>query len=246
MYFLKKIIKSMVYRYTATSDSYIKYLRKIGVLIGEDVVIFDPHRTTIDNQNPHMLEIGNHVMMAGPVTIMTHDYSWSVLKYKYAYICGNQRKTSIGNNVFIGWGATILGGTTIGDNVIIGAGSVVKGNVESDSVYAGNPAKKIMSLENFYEKRKNKQLSEAVSYVLQYKKRWGVFPPQEEMDEYFYLFSTDTVNNLAFKKKLKLVGNEEKCILFLSRHTPTFTFESFIDYCERKQKNEDDDSTSGP
>ena len=245
MSFLKKIIKSIVYRYAATSDSYIKYLRKIGAQIGEDVVIFAPHRATVDNQNPHMLEIGNHVMMSGLVTILTHDYSWSVLKYRYACICGNQRKTSIGNNVFIGWGATVLGGTTIGDNVIIGAGSVVSGNVESDSVYAGNPAKKIMSLGEFYEKRKNKQLSEAMSYALQYRKRWGVFPPGEEMDEYFYLFSTDAVNNPAFLKKLKLVGNEEECRQYLSRNTPSFTFGSFIEYCKRRQKSEDDDSTSG-
>lgn len=48
----------------------------------------------------------------------------------------------IGNNVFIGGGATILGGSHIGDNVIIGANSVVSGNVDSNSVYAGNPARK--------------------------------------------------------------------------------------------------------
>lgn len=40
--------------------------------------------------------------MTGPVTILTHDYSWSVLKKKYGIIYGNQRKTVIGNNVFIG------------------------------------------------------------------------------------------------------------------------------------------------
>ena len=49
--------------------------------------------------------------MTGPVTILTHDYSWSVLKKKYGIIYGNQRKTVIGNNVFIGGGATILGGS---------------------------------------------------------------------------------------------------------------------------------------
>lgn len=42
--------------------------------------------------------------MTGPVTILTHDYSWSVLKKKYGIIYGNQRKTVIGNNVFIGGG----------------------------------------------------------------------------------------------------------------------------------------------
>lgn len=48
----------------------------------------------------------------------------------------------IGNNVFIGVGAIILPGITIGNNVIVAAGSVVTKNIEDNSVYAGNPAKK--------------------------------------------------------------------------------------------------------
>lgn len=41
------------------------------------------------------------------------------MKEYNGYIYGNQRKTVIGNNVFIGWGVTILGGSQAGDNVII-------------------------------------------------------------------------------------------------------------------------------
>lgn len=75
---------------------------------------------------------------------------------KYGYIYGNQRKTEIGNNVFIGWGATILGGSQVGNNVIIGANAVVSRIVEDNSVYAGNPAKKIMSLVDFKAKREKR------------------------------------------------------------------------------------------
>ena len=128
--------------YRATAETYIKYSRSKGVKVGENVKIFRPFNTTIDVQNPHLLTIGNDVQITGPVTILTHDYSWSVLKKKYGIIYGNQRKTVIGNNVFIGGGATILGRSHIGDNVIIGANSVVSGNVDSNSVYAGNPARK--------------------------------------------------------------------------------------------------------
>ena len=52
----------------------------------------------------------------------------------------------IGNNVFIGMGATILMGADIGDNCIIGAGSVVKGTIPPNSVVAGNPARVICKL----------------------------------------------------------------------------------------------------
>jgi acetyltransferase-like isoleucine patch superfamily enzyme len=40
----------------------------------------------------------------------------------------------------------ILKGVRIGSGAVIAAGSVVISNVESNSVYAGNPAKKIKSL----------------------------------------------------------------------------------------------------
>lgn len=52
----------------------------------------------------------------------------------------------IGNHVWIGDKATILGGVTIGDNVIIGANSVVTHDVPSHCVAAGNPAKIIKRL----------------------------------------------------------------------------------------------------
>lgn len=53
----------------------------------------------------------------------------------------------IGNNVWIGDKATILGGVHIGDNVIIGANSVVTHDIPSNSMAAGMPAKVIKHLE---------------------------------------------------------------------------------------------------
>lgn len=50
----------------------------------------------------------------------------------------------IGNNVFIGSGARIIGGVTIADNVVIGANAVVtKSITEPGITVAGIPAKKI-------------------------------------------------------------------------------------------------------
>lgn len=53
----------------------------------------------------------------------------------------------IGNNVWIGDKATILGGVTIGDNVIIGANSVVTHDVPSNCMAAGMPAKVLKMLD---------------------------------------------------------------------------------------------------
>lgn len=54
-----------------------------------------------------------------------------------------KRHPTIGNNVVIGAGATILGPITIGDNVRVGAGSVVVKSVPPNSTVVGVPAKMV-------------------------------------------------------------------------------------------------------
>ncbi|NKS84722.1 hypothetical protein GS571_03705 [Rhodococcus hoagii] len=49
----------------------------------------------------------------------------------------------IGNDVWIGAGATVLSGIAIGDGAIVGAGSVVSRDVEPYSIVVGNPARVI-------------------------------------------------------------------------------------------------------
>ena len=47
----------------------------------------------------------------------------------------------IGNNVYIGSGAKILGPIIVGDSCVVGANSVVIKNVKNNTVVAGIPAK---------------------------------------------------------------------------------------------------------
>ena len=68
-------------------------------------------------------------------------------------ILGASGEVAIGNNVFIGMNTIILRGVHIGDNVVIGAGSVVSKDCAENGVYAGSPAKFIMSINDYYEKR---------------------------------------------------------------------------------------------
>lgn len=52
----------------------------------------------------------------------------------------------IGENVFIGPGAKIMGPVFIGDNVIIGANAIVTKDCEPNGVYAGIPAKRLKDI----------------------------------------------------------------------------------------------------
>ena len=64
------------------------------------------------------------------------------------YMNNNEYKdVTIGNNVWIGSGAIILGGITIGDNSIIGAGAVVNKDIPEDSIAVGVPAKVIKKID---------------------------------------------------------------------------------------------------
>ena len=56
-----KKIMSCLLNGKGDSESYIKHLRKIGVKVGDNVIIYSPYKCDIDEQNPHMLEIGNNV-----------------------------------------------------------------------------------------------------------------------------------------------------------------------------------------
>ncbi|MDH4180311.1 MAG: serine O-acetyltransferase, partial [Armatimonadota bacterium] len=52
-----------------------------------------------------------------------------------------KRHPTLGNNVVVGVGASILGSITVGDNALVGAGSVVLKDVPAGSTVVGVPAR---------------------------------------------------------------------------------------------------------
>lgn len=145
MNIIKSIIKEVIYRLRA--DHTTENLIKKGLVVGKN---FKRLRgTIIDPAHCWLISIGDNVTLAPNVHILAHDAS-TCYDLGYAKI----GKVNIGNNVFVGAGSIILPNVSIGDNVIIGAGSIVTKNVESNSVYAGNPAKKIMLYTDYMKKQK--------------------------------------------------------------------------------------------
>ena len=89
--------------------------------------------------------IGDACMIAHGVYIS--DADWHGI-YDRAEPVGNTKPVVLEDNVWIGDSAIICKGVTIGENSIIGAGAVVTKNVPPNSIFAGNPAKLVKTLEN--------------------------------------------------------------------------------------------------
>lgn len=58
----------------------------------------------------------------------------------------NSKPIVIGDGVWLGARATIIGGVTVGRGVVVAAGSVVVRDCDPDTLYAGVPARKIRAL----------------------------------------------------------------------------------------------------
>ena len=231
---IKSILRKAAYGYKAESSSYIEHLKSLGMKIGSDCIIYAPTKTLIDEQYPWMITIGDHVRITEGVKILTHDYSWSVLKNCRGGILGASGIVEIGNNVFIGMNTIIERNVKIGDNVVVGAGSLVTKDCESDSVYAGVPARRLMSINEFFDKRYAKQKVEAKELARRYYERFKRRPNPEVFHEYFMLFETENsvlINNV-FSNKLKLGNTEKQSIEYMEEHAPEFSnYEEFMRYC---------------
>lgn len=133
-----------------------EYRLKRGLTVGENTYIYSWEG--IDGNFPWLVTIGSNTVISSNVTILAHDASTCRVG------CHTKiGRVDIGDNCFIGARSVVLCDVKIGDNVIIGAGSVVTRNLESGYVYAGSPAKKICSFEDY--KKKNKELNETRPYL---------------------------------------------------------------------------------
>lgn len=87
------------------------------------------------------IQVGAGCVIADDVFIASVDHA----RHGDRHLVTNTSPITIGDNVFIGQRAIILGGVTIGDGATIGAGAVVTRDVAPNGVVAGSPARPISS-----------------------------------------------------------------------------------------------------
>ena len=87
---------------------------------------------------------GSYVMIAANVAFVGNDHSLSLAAPMFA-TQGEKASnfTSIGSDVWIGYGAIIMGGVRLGEGCVVAAGAVVTKDVSPYAIVGGNPAELI-------------------------------------------------------------------------------------------------------
>ena len=124
------------------------------VRIPNDVVLWSPNKDLSFGDNVQLggecviecdVEFGNCVLISRRVAFIGKN------DHRFDIVCqsiwdspnGNNNKTVVGNDVWIGQNAVILSGVHIGDGSIVAAGAVVTKDVPPCTIVGGNPAKMI-------------------------------------------------------------------------------------------------------
>lgn len=147
-----------VKKYFATNRQYVELLRTKGVAIGENC---DISKSALFSNEPYLITIGNNVRITQRVKFITHDGGLWTLR-KMGLISEKEvkyGKISIGDNCNISWDVTIMPGVSIGKNCVVAAGSIVTKSIPDGEVWGGIPAKKIETIEEYYQKIKGKTLA---------------------------------------------------------------------------------------
>ena len=116
----------------------------------------------------NLVFIHDNVRVALHVGFVTHDGIHRMLNNRNG---GGTFVEKVGcieimNNVFVGSGTRILNNTRIGNNVIIGSRSLVTKDIPDNSVYAGVPARRFCSFDEYVEKHK--------AYSESFRKKFGI------------------------------------------------------------------------
>lgn len=123
-----------------------KYARLIGVKVGKSCRIASRNFSG----EPYLITIGNHVQICRGVSFYTHGGGHVVRRKVHDFDFFG--KIKVEDWVYVGAFSHIMPGVTIGEGSIVAAGSVVTKSCPPQSVVAGNPARIVSTIDEFFAK----------------------------------------------------------------------------------------------
>ena len=212
-----------VYLIYRGSNSIISILETKGrlsfsILIGNNSLVYMGKSLTINNFNKQKLFImayeqcnviiGNDCMFSFNVFIRTSDVHLIYDSLSNLRI-SKSASVFIGDHVWIGQNCMILKNSSIGSGAVLGASSVVSAKkVDSNSIWAGNPARSIK--QNIFWIR-----TSSVNFTNTEIEKFNKL----ETDKYKYVADCDYENYfITLDKHLKDINNMEDKVLFIDQN----------------------------
>lgn len=157
------------------NNVFIRDHARIECITQKENQIFTPHLIIEDGvsieQRCHItaadtLVIGKNTLISFDVSIQDTDHEYEDLSLSIRNQPLQVKKTSIGENCFIGSGAKIQAGTILGKHCVIGANAVVRGIFPDYAVIVGVPAKIVKRYdENNKQWRKTNSIGEFLDEI---------------------------------------------------------------------------------
>lgn len=155
MFFINRLKHWYIWR---KDPSGTLYYRQKGAHIGKNCTFIGDNIGL--SSEPYLIKIKDNVRVSFDVNFITHDGGTYVLRQQEPNIC-IYGPIIVNENTFIGAQSIILPNIVIGKNVIVGAGSIVTKSIPDNEVWAGVPARRICTIDEY--KGKN---AEKFSYIL--------------------------------------------------------------------------------
>lgn len=116
-----------------------------GLRIGDFAAIGRQRTVEVDGTIGHFLMTGAQVLIVGRADHALDTIGTPMLHSTWVgdRVAIPADRVEIGDDVWIGAGAVVLGGVSIGSGAVIGAGSVVTTSLPAFSIAVGNPARQI-------------------------------------------------------------------------------------------------------
>lgn len=89
--------------------------------------------------------IGSDCLLGPSVTIVSENHNFNDTSIPIREQGETRSAVTIGNDVWIGAGASVMAGVQVGDGAIVAAGAVVTSDVPAGSIFGGVPARQIGS-----------------------------------------------------------------------------------------------------